>query len=49
MVLNQFKIVTGDFVVIILQLIESLVVILHQLIDMQVLPLLKLVNFNSKL
>lgn len=49
MLLDQLEVVPGDLVVVVLQLSKGLFVVLHELVDMQVLALLQLVNFHPLL
>jgi len=44
--LYQLQVLTSDVVVVLLHLTESLLVVLHQVIDMLIFPFLNLMYFN---
>jgi hypothetical protein len=46
MLFNQFQIFTGDVVLVLLHLGESLFVVVHQLVDVFIFALLDLVDFH---
>jgi hypothetical protein len=46
MLLNQFQIFTGDVVLVLLHLGESLFVVVHQLVDVFIFALLNFVDFH---
>jgi hypothetical protein len=46
MLLNQFQIFTGDVVLVLLHLGESLFVVVHQLVDVFIFALLNFVDFD---
>ena len=46
MLLNQFQIFTGDVVLVLLHLGESLLVVVHQLVDVFIFALLNFVDFD---
>ena len=46
MLLNQFQIFTGDVVLVLLHLSESLFVVVHQLVDVFIFALLDFVDFH---
>ena len=46
MLLNQFQIFTGDVVLVLLHLSESLFVVVHQLVDVFIFALLNFVDFD---
>jgi len=46
MLLNQFQIFTGDVVLVLLHLGESLFVVVHQLVDVFIFALLDFVDFH---
>jgi hypothetical protein len=46
MLFNQFQIFTGDVVLVLLHLSESLFVVVHQLVDVFIFALLDFVDFH---
>ena len=45
--LDEVEVVVGDVVVVVLDLAERLLVLLHQLVDVEVLPLLHLLRVQG--